>query len=176
MHAKHRYARLLVDSTDRDRIAEGIDLLGDLIDAGYKPAECLFAIAVGHYRRGSLRTARKHVQRVLRREPGNEEARAFQALLTGTVREDGVKGLAIVAGVTLAAIAGAVLLKQRFSGPSAAAAMKDVAQSTRSAAPAVASAARAVVADAAAGAGAAEPAGLQALARVLRNTVRQAVE
>lgn len=84
MQPKWRYAEMMVDSGDRAQIEEGLGLLEELIDSGYNPGECLFALAVGHYRLGNLRLSRLHLERLLRRDPTHEEASAFRQLL----RED----------------------------------------------------------------------------------------
>lgn len=106
----------------------------ELIDEGHLPGECLFAIAIAHYRLGALRRSREHVERLLRREPAHEDAQAFHLMLRDTVAADGPAGLMMVAGVAAVSLVGALLLRQRWTGGSVASAVKEASTSAAAAA------------------------------------------
>jgi fission 1 protein len=76
--------------------------------------ECLYYLAVGHYRLGQYSEARSHINELLKSEPSNQQAHSLQKLIEGKASRgfiispplkylEGIIGMALVGGLAAAA-------------------------------------------------------------------------
>ncbi|KAG0287454.1 mitochondrial membrane protein, partial [Dissophora globulifera] len=61
--------------------------------------ECLFYLALGHFKLGSYNDARKFNESLLEFEPNNSQARALRQEIDDRVAKEGYIGMAIVGAV-----------------------------------------------------------------------------
>jgi mitochondrial fission 1 protein len=74
--------------------------------------ECLYYLALGNYKLGNYGEARRYNDLLLEREPANMQALDLRTLIDDKVAKEGLMGLAIITGVTVAAgVVGGVLLR-----------------------------------------------------------------
>ncbi|KAI9509120.1 hypothetical protein F5148DRAFT_1189857 [Russula earlei] len=105
---KFNYAWGLVKSPIREHQAEGVQLLADLYRSEpTRRRECLYYLALGHYKMGNLAEAKSFNSRLLEREPTNLQALSLDALIDNAVKREGYIGMAIAGG---AAALGTLLL------------------------------------------------------------------
>ena len=62
----------------------------------------LYYLAIGNARIKEYQTALKYVRALLQVQPGNRQAQDLEAVVTKRMEKDGLKGMAIVGGATLA--------------------------------------------------------------------------
>ena len=62
----------------------------------------LYYLAIGNARIKEYQTALKYVRALLQVQPGNRQAQDLEAVVTRRMEKDGIKGMAIVGGATLA--------------------------------------------------------------------------
>ncbi|KAH8926240.1 mitochondrial fission 1 protein [Atractiella rhizophila] len=98
----------LVKSQNKAEIEEGVSLLMDIYrtDAPRR-RECLYYLALGHYKLQNWTEARRFNELLLEKEPKNLQAQSLADLIEKGVQRDGYLGLAIAGG---AAAIGAVAL------------------------------------------------------------------
>lgn len=118
------YAKLAIFCSDRRTAASGVSELSALSGSGYKPSESAFWLAVGQMETGSFAAARSTLASLVRADPANERAAALLEIFKQRVWREGKRGLLLVGGGALLAVALAVgLIWWRNS---AAAAKKDL--------------------------------------------------
>ncbi|KAG9077352.1 mitochondrial membrane protein [Ceratobasidium sp. UAMH 11750] len=108
VQTKFNYAWGLVKSPRNDHQVEGVQLLLEIYRA--EPArrrECLYYLALGHYKMGNLEDARKFNALLLNKEPTNLQAQSLAQLIDKSTARDGYIGMGIAGG---AAVLGAFLL------------------------------------------------------------------
>ncbi|KAI8867294.1 mitochondria fission 1 protein [Ramicandelaber brevisporus] len=66
--------------------------------------ECLYYIALGHYKLGEYTESKELADRMLESEPSNSQAKSLRELVEARVAKEGLLGMAIV-GATVAAAA-----------------------------------------------------------------------
>ncbi|CDH58200.1 mitochondria fission 1 protein [Lichtheimia corymbifera JMRC:FSU:9682] len=117
IQTKFNYAWGLIKSKNRDDMVLGITLLTEIYrDSPERRRECLYYLAVGHYKLGNYGEARQFNQQLLKFEPNNTQAHALNKLITEKVSREGVIGLAIVSGVlAVGAALVAAIIKRRSS-------------------------------------------------------------
>ncbi|KDN49580.1 mitochondria fission 1 protein [Tilletiaria anomala UBC 951] len=105
---KFNYAWGLVKSTRRDEMAAGVDLLTDIYRSDPpRRRECLYYLALGHYKMGNFEEAKRFNAILIDREPNNLQAQSLAQLIEKGVTREGYIGMAITAG---AAAVGGILL------------------------------------------------------------------
>ncbi|KDQ19033.1 hypothetical protein BOTBODRAFT_28520 [Botryobasidium botryosum FD-172 SS1] len=105
---KFNYAWGLVKSPLREHQVEGVRLLQDLYRAdSTRRRECLYYLALGHYKMGNYDEARKFNGLLLEKEPSNMQAQSLASLIDRSTAQEGYVGMAIAGGV---AAVGAVIL------------------------------------------------------------------
>lgn len=74
--------------------------------------ECLYYLALGHYKLGNYAEARRYNDLLLDLEPGNLQAGSLRGLVDDKVAKDGLVGVAILSGVAIAAgVLGSMIFK-----------------------------------------------------------------
>ncbi|KAH9166725.1 hypothetical protein EDB89DRAFT_2002022 [Lactarius sanguifluus] len=87
---------------------EGVQLLADIYRSEPKRRrECLYYLALGHYKMGNFDEAKSFNSRLLEREPTNLQAQSLDSLIDTAVKREGYVGMAIAGG---AAAVGTLLL------------------------------------------------------------------
>ncbi|KAI0249713.1 hypothetical protein BJV78DRAFT_1347698 [Lactifluus subvellereus] len=105
---KFNYAWGLVKSPIRDHQLEGVHLLADIYRSEPKRRrECLYYLALGHYKMGNYEQAKGFNSQLLEREPTNLQAQSLGNLIDTAVKREGYIGMAIAGG---AAAVGTLLL------------------------------------------------------------------
>ncbi|KAH9962036.1 mitochondrial fission 1 protein [Russula compacta] len=105
---KFNYAWGLVKSPIREHQAEGVQLLADIYRSEpTRRRECLYYLALGHYKIGNFDEAKSFNSRLLYREPMNLQAQSLDTLIDKAVKREGYIGMAIAGS---AAAVGTLLL------------------------------------------------------------------
>lgn len=82
VQTKFNYAWGLVKSTHREEMVEGVNLFADIYrQAQNRRRECVYYLALGHYKLGNYEEARRFNSLLLSREPTNQQARSLGALI-----------------------------------------------------------------------------------------------
>ncbi|KAI0792100.1 hypothetical protein C8Q75DRAFT_875505 [Abortiporus biennis] len=108
IQTKFNYAWGLVKSPVRDHQVEGVRLLQEIYRA--EPArrrECLYYLALGHYKMGNYEEARRFNALLMEKEPTNMQAQSLASLIDKRVTREGYIGMALAGG---AAAIGTILL------------------------------------------------------------------
>ncbi|PCH44229.1 mitochondrial fission 1 protein [Wolfiporia cocos MD-104 SS10] len=108
IQTKFNYAWGLVKSPIREHQVEGVRLLQDIFRA--EPArrrECLYYLALGHYKMGNYEEAKRFNSLLMEREPTNLQAQSLSTLIDERVTKEGYIGMALAGG---AAAIGTIIL------------------------------------------------------------------
>ncbi|KAH9479576.1 mitochondrial membrane protein [Psilocybe cubensis] len=98
----------LVKSPIREHQVEGVKLLQEIYRAEpTRRRECLYYLALGHFKMGNFEEARRFNGLLLEKEPTNLQAQSLAQLISKGAARDGYIGMAIVGGV---AAVGTILL------------------------------------------------------------------
>ncbi|KAL1923671.1 uncharacterized protein VTP21DRAFT_8651 [Calcarisporiella thermophila] len=98
----------LIKSRRSNDQREGMELMRDIYDNDpQRRRECIYYLAVGHYKLGEYSEARHFVDALLRDEPRNPQATELKKAIDDRVSRDGIIGLAIVGGL-IAVVGGAI--------------------------------------------------------------------
>jgi len=113
VQTKFNYAWGLIKSNRRTEQQLGVRLLTDIFREHIeRRRECLYYLALGHYRLGNYAESRKYNEILLENEPENSQALCLRGLVDDKVAKEGIIGVAIVSGVALTAgIVGSMLWK-----------------------------------------------------------------
>ena len=102
--SQFEYAWCLVRSKYPADIRKGIILLEDLFqnrDETNK-RDYLYYLAIGNTKLKEYATALKYVRALLQVEPGNRQAQELETIVTKKLEKDGMIGMAVAGGATLA--------------------------------------------------------------------------
>jgi len=96
---KFNYAWGLVKSPAREQQVHGVRLLQDIYrsDPGRR-RECLYYLALGHYKMGNYDDAKKFNALLIDKEPSNLQAHSLGALIDQSVAREGYIGMALAGG------------------------------------------------------------------------------
>ncbi|KAG6033058.1 mitochondrial membrane protein [Claviceps sp. Clav32 group G5] len=113
VQTKFNYAWGLVKSNNRNEQQLGVRILSDIFRLSpERRRECLYYLALGNYKLGNYGEARRYNDLLLDKEPANLQAADLRQLIDDKVAKEGLMGVAILSGVSLAAgIVGAFLVK-----------------------------------------------------------------
>ncbi|KAI8818934.1 uncharacterized protein EV422DRAFT_535953 [Fimicolochytrium jonesii] len=101
---KFNYAWALVRSRARTDQEKGIELLHEIYkEVPSRRRECLYYLALGEYKMGNYRYARKYNETLLQLETSNRQGLALRQLIDAKVKSEGLVGMAIV-GAAVAAL------------------------------------------------------------------------
>ncbi|XP_019873277.1 mitochondrial fission 1 protein-like [Aethina tumida] len=101
--AQFEYSWCLVRSKYKADIEKGIHLLEELYRTDEKgQRDYLYYLAVGNARLKEYSKALSYVNLFLSVEPGNQQVQSLQQTIKNKMKEDGLKGMAMVGGVALA--------------------------------------------------------------------------
>ncbi|GAA5982204.1 hypothetical protein JCM11641_006224 [Rhodosporidiobolus odoratus] len=104
VQTKFNYAWGSVKSDNRAEVGEGVALLMDIYRTEpTRRRECLYFLAVGHYKMGNYPEAKRYNGLLLEKEPSNFQAQSLNALVEQAVAKEGYVGMAIAGGVAAAA-------------------------------------------------------------------------
>ncbi|TGZ83844.1 putative mitochondrial fission protein Tbfis1p [Ascodesmis nigricans] len=104
VQTKFNYAWGLIKSRHRHDQQLGVRLLTEIFrDHIERRRECLYYLALGHYRLGNYAEARRYNDTLLENEPGNLQALSLRSLVDEKVAREGLLGVAIVGGVAVVA-------------------------------------------------------------------------
>jgi fission 1 protein len=105
----------LIKSTTRDEQQLGVQLLSDIFRASPdRRRECLYYLALGHWKLGNYTEARRYNDLLLELEPANLQAASLRGLIDERVQREGLVGVAIVGGLAVAAgVVGGLLMRSR---------------------------------------------------------------
>ncbi|TNY19844.1 hypothetical protein DMC30DRAFT_417531 [Rhodotorula diobovata] len=93
-----------VKSEDRVEVGEGVALLMDIYRTEpSRRRECLYFLAVGHYKLGNYPEAKRYNGLLLEKEPNNIQAQSLNQLIEQAVAKEGYVGMAIAGGAAAAA-------------------------------------------------------------------------
>jgi len=99
VQTKFNYAWGLVKSPQREHQVEGVKLLQEIYRAEPgRRRECLYYLALGHYKMGNFDDARKFNELLVEKEPGNLQAQSLRELIDRAVSREGYIGMAIAGG------------------------------------------------------------------------------
>ncbi|BFZ54152.1 Mitochondrial fission 1 protein [Savitreella phatthalungensis] len=97
VQTKFNFAWGLVKSSKRVDQLEGTKLLTEIYrEYPDRRRECLYYLALGHFKVGNYTDARKFNNVLLDREPHNMQAQSLRQLIDDRVAKDGYVGMAIV--------------------------------------------------------------------------------
>ncbi|KAG6909038.1 mitochondrial membrane protein [Tephrocybe rancida] len=100
VQTKFNYAWGLVKSPMREHQVEGVRLLQEIYrQEASRRRECLYYLALGHYKMGNFEDAKRFNAVLLSNEPTNMQAQSLGALIEKGVAREGYIGMAIVGGV-----------------------------------------------------------------------------
>ncbi|RKF64061.1 Mitochondrial fission 1 protein [Erysiphe neolycopersici] len=113
VQTKFNFAWGLIKSNIRTEQQEGVRLLSDIFRTSpERRRECLYYLALGHYKLGVYSEARKYNSLLLEKEPGNLQADRLRGLIDDKVTKEGLMGVAIISGVAVVAgVIGSILFK-----------------------------------------------------------------
>jgi len=108
IQTKFNYSWGLVKSPVRDHQVEGVRLLQEIYrEEPARRRECLYYLALGHYKMGNFEEARKFNALLIEKEPTNLQAQSLGQLIDKGVAREGYIGMALVGG---AAAVGTLLI------------------------------------------------------------------
>ncbi|KAL1935920.1 hypothetical protein VTP01DRAFT_54 [Rhizomucor pusillus] len=116
IQTKFNYAWGLIRSTDPEQIELGIQLLTEIyMDSPERRRECLYYLAIGHYKISNFAEARRFNRELIRLEPRNEQALDLDRRIDEKVSREGAIGLAIVSGIVAvgAALVAAIVKRSK---------------------------------------------------------------
>ncbi|KAI8377629.1 uncharacterized protein BYT42DRAFT_497595 [Radiomyces spectabilis] len=117
IQTKFNYAWGLVKSDRKVDIQYGIILLSEIYtDAPERRRECLYYLALGHYKLSDYREAKELNYQLLKLEPKNHQAIDLDQLIDQKLSRDGMIGLAIVSGMVAVGAAVVTALLRRGGG------------------------------------------------------------
>ncbi|KAF9986152.1 mitochondrial membrane protein [Modicella reniformis] len=97
---RFNYAWGLIKSKNRRDQTQGVLLFTDIYrEVPDRRRECLFYLALGHFKLGNYNDARKFNESLLEFEPHNSQARALRQDIEDRVANEGYIGMAIVGAV-----------------------------------------------------------------------------
>ncbi|KAK7686410.1 mitochondrial membrane protein [Cerrena zonata] len=99
VQTKFNYAWGLVKSPIKEHQVEGVRLLQDIYRAEpTRRRECLYYLALGHYKLGNYDEARRFNSLLREKEPTNMQANSLEELIDDRVKREGYIGMALVGG------------------------------------------------------------------------------
>ncbi|KAJ6581373.1 hypothetical protein B0H19DRAFT_929784 [Mycena capillaripes] len=99
VQTKFNYAWGLVKAPIRDHQVEGVRLLQELYRAEpTRRRECLYYLALGHFKMGNFEEAKKFNALLMEKEPTNMQAISLGQLIDKGVAREGYIGMALVGG------------------------------------------------------------------------------
>lgn len=107
---KFNYAWANMKSSKKANQQKGVDLLYEIYKENpARSRECKYYLAIGEYRLGNYKEAKKYIDSLLQYEPKNQQFLNLKAKIDAKVKDEGIIGMAIVGGI--AALAGTLLMK-----------------------------------------------------------------
>ncbi|CAG8512183.1 8276_t:CDS:2 [Paraglomus brasilianum] len=112
---KFNYAWGLVRSRRQTCNKEGIKLFYEIYnESRERRRECLYYLALGHYKVGEYRKAKEHNNQLLQLEPNNQQALSLAEVIDEKVNREGIIGAAITGVlVALGALVVGIIAKRK---------------------------------------------------------------
>ncbi|KII87210.1 hypothetical protein PLICRDRAFT_176988 [Plicaturopsis crispa FD-325 SS-3] len=99
IQTKFNYAWGLVKSPRREHQVEGVRILQEIYRAEpNRRRECLYYLALGHYKMGNFEEAKKFNGLLIEKEPTNMQAQSLSSLIDSGVQREGYIGMALAGG------------------------------------------------------------------------------
>eukprot|EP00742_Colponemidia_sp_Colp-10_P003367 GILJ01003586.1.p1 GENE.GILJ01003586.1~~GILJ01003586.1.p1 ORF type:complete len:189 (+),score=14.44 GILJ01003586.1:59-568(+) len=99
--AQFELAWCLTCSSNRGDLREGIELLQELIEAGYNRLDCIYYIALAHFRLGEYAKSRRRIEMLLRMQPNHRQGLSLQSIIVDKITTEGSLGIAIFASLAV---------------------------------------------------------------------------
>ncbi|KAJ2002192.1 mitochondrial membrane protein [Coemansia thaxteri] len=114
IQTKFNYAWGLIKSRAKQEQKLGVALMHEIFNENReRQRECVYYLAIGHYKLGTYEDARRFVELLLELEPENAQAQSLRELINEKVAREGLIGLALSGGaIALAGIAIAALFRR----------------------------------------------------------------
>mmetsp|Transcript_8892 Transcript_8892/g.19915 ORF Transcript_8892/g.19915 Transcript_8892/m.19915 type:complete len:143 (-) Transcript_8892:37-465(-) len=96
-----QFGCLLLCSARRSEIVEGVELLTELLEVGFKRTEVSQNLAMGQLKLGNYAAAKEHVDEWRMLEPGDGMARMVESTILHRAAQDGYIGMFLIAAVTV---------------------------------------------------------------------------
>ena len=111
---KFNYAWALIKSTQRNQMLQGVALVIDIYRTDPpRRRECLYYLALGHYKLSNFDEAKRFNALLLEREPNNSQAQSLHALIEQGIAKEGYIGMALLGGaVTVTGVVLTALLRR----------------------------------------------------------------
>lgn len=94
----------MIKSSTRNEQQQGVQLLSEIFRSSPdRRRECLYYLALGHYKLGNYGEARRYNDLLMDLEPNNLQASSLRQLIDEKVQREGLVGVAIVGGLAVAA-------------------------------------------------------------------------
>ncbi|CAG8499119.1 30324_t:CDS:2 [Gigaspora margarita] len=105
---KFNYAWGLIKSRRKNEQQLGVRLLAE------RRRECLYYLALGHFKLGEYTHARDYNDQLLQREPNNLQAQSLKKLIEDKLNREGLMGAMIMSGVVGAIAIGGLYIASLF--------------------------------------------------------------
>ena len=111
---KFNYAWALIKSTQRHQMPQDVTLLTVIYRTDPpRRRECLYYLALGHYKLSNFDEAKRFNALLLEREPNNSQAQSLHALIEQGIAKEGYIGMALLGGaVTVTGVVLTALLRR----------------------------------------------------------------
>ncbi|CAG8520692.1 11686_t:CDS:2, partial [Cetraspora pellucida] len=97
---KFNYAWGLIKSRKKNEQQLGVRLLAEIFrESPERRRECLYYLALGHFKLGEYTHARYYNSELLQREPNNLQAKSLKNLIEDKLNKEGLVGAMIMSGV-----------------------------------------------------------------------------
>ncbi|CAG8487279.1 2010_t:CDS:2 [Acaulospora morrowiae] len=97
---KFNYAWGLIKSKKKPDQQLGVQLLAEIFqDSPERRRECLYYLALGHFKLGEYTNAKEFNNQLLEREPDNLQALNLKHMIEENLKKEGVMGMLIASGV-----------------------------------------------------------------------------
>ncbi|KAJ1821710.1 mitochondrial membrane protein [Coemansia sp. RSA 2675] len=114
IQTKFNYAWGLIKSSTKREQQLGVRLMQEIYqEHAERQRECMYYLAIGHYKLGEYASARVFVEQLLALEPENAQAKCLRKLIDDRVSHEGLIGLALSGGaLALVGIAAAAFFRR----------------------------------------------------------------
>ncbi|CAG8440974.1 4293_t:CDS:2 [Dentiscutata heterogama] len=112
---KFNYAWGLIKSRRKNEQQLGVRLLAEIFrESPERRRECLYYLALGHFKLGEYTHARDYNDQLLQREPNNLQAQNLKKLIEDKLNREGLVGAMIMSGVVGAIAIGGLYIASLF--------------------------------------------------------------
>lgn len=107
VQSRFNYAWGLIKSTKIEDQRLGVKILTDVFkDSPQRRRECLYYLAIGTFKLGEFKEARRFANTLVTYDPENQQAKLLKKTIEDKITRDGLVGGLLVSGVVAAGVAG----------------------------------------------------------------------